>query len=360
MSIHTSPLRYQIGSFSGRSSESTQRRKEARSTTHDGTLTCLVSSVTVNEWPLVSRGCGAGCTCSGSSITVAMNFLLAGSVGTSSALYVNRRISFQPIPHAAVSGRMAVVALQGSPMPYAVGTPSRRPSSATRRPRRGRRTAARLGHAPGRPLGPRIQSRPRRPVVLRVLRERRTGRPGLAVAAPLRRGRDHPLLRHHHTARRDGPAIRPQAGRRPRARSSHPHPRRRGTARRRAGPGTLSPHPRSACVWFARNCDGELPVLVFAGAPFTMATYCINTGKDMAATRRFAAEQPRVWDALLDRLTTATVDFLRNADPGGRRRVSAVRLLGGNARRATSTAAGRSRVTRPSSRRRPGRRAFCS
>jgi uroporphyrinogen decarboxylase len=54
----------------------------------------------------------------------------------------------------------------------------------------------------------------------------------------------------------------------------------------------------------------ELPVLVFAGAPFTVATYCINTGKDIAATRRFAAEQPHVWHALLDRLTTATVHFL--------------------------------------------------
>ncbi len=57
--------------------------------------------------------------------------------------------------------------------------------------------------------------------------------------------------------------------------------------------------------------NGALPVLVFAGAPFTTATYCINTGKDMAATRRFAAEQPRVWNALMERLTTATVGFLR-------------------------------------------------
>jgi uroporphyrinogen decarboxylase len=56
---------------------------------------------------------------------------------------------------------------------------------------------------------------------------------------------------------------------------------------------------------------GELPVLVFAGAPFTVAAYCIGTGKDMDATRRFAAEQPRAWDELLDRLTTATVHFLR-------------------------------------------------
>jgi uroporphyrinogen decarboxylase len=55
---------------------------------------------------------------------------------------------------------------------------------------------------------------------------------------------------------------------------------------------------------------GELPVIAFAGAPFTVATYCIGTGKDVEATRRFAAEQPAVWVGLLERLTTATVGFL--------------------------------------------------
>ena len=40
------------------------------------------------------------------------------------------------------------------------------------------------------------------------------------------------------------------------------------------------------------DLDGALPVLVFAALPFTTATYCIGTGKDLAATRRFAAEQP--------------------------------------------------------------------
>src|SRR5689334_9792818 len=55
---------------------------------------------------------------------------------------------------------------------------------------------------------------------------------------------------------------------------------------------------------------GELPVIAFAGAPFTVATYCIGTGKDMGATRRFAAEQPRAWEELLDRLGAATVGFL--------------------------------------------------
>src|SRR6188474_1103777 len=58
-----------------------------------------------------------------------------------------------------------------------------------------------------------------------------------------------------------------------------------------------------------QELDGALPVIVFAGAPFTVATYCIGTGKDVAATRRFAAEQQAVWVGLLERLTTATVGF---------------------------------------------------
>ena len=55
-----------------------------------------------------------------------------------------------------------------------------------------------------------------RPVVLRVLRERRTVGRGVAAAAALRRRRDHPLLRHHDADRGDGPAVHacsPAAGR---------------------------------------------------------------------------------------------------------------------------------------------------
>jgi uroporphyrinogen decarboxylase len=56
---------------------------------------------------------------------------------------------------------------------------------------------------------------------------------------------------------------------------------------------------------------GELPVIVFAGAPFTVATYCIGTGKDIEATRRFASEHPDVWNLLLEKLSAATIGFLR-------------------------------------------------
>ena len=70
-------------------------------------------------------------------------------------------------------------------------------------------------------------------------------------------------------------------------------------------------HIRDLLRLVKEELRGELPVLVFAGAPFTVAAYCIGTGKDMDATRRFAAERPEVWSALLARLERATVGFLR-------------------------------------------------
>jgi uroporphyrinogen decarboxylase len=69
-------------------------------------------------------------------------------------------------------------------------------------------------------------------------------------------------------------------------------------------------HIRDLLQRVKQELHGELPVLAFAGAPFTVATYCIGTGKDMAATRRFAVEQPIVWNALLEKLGTATIQFL--------------------------------------------------
>jgi uroporphyrinogen decarboxylase len=69
-------------------------------------------------------------------------------------------------------------------------------------------------------------------------------------------------------------------------------------------------HVRELLRCVREELRGELPVIVFAGAPFTLATYCVGTGKDLDATRRFAAEQPRVWEELLDRITTATIHFL--------------------------------------------------
>jgi uroporphyrinogen decarboxylase len=76
-------------------------------------------------------------------------------------------------------------------------------------------------------------------------------------------------------------------------------------------------HIRELLRLVRAELKGELPVIVFAGAPFTLATYCIGTGKDLAATRRFADEQPRVWEQLLERLGAATVHFLGTLVKGG-------------------------------------------
>ncbi|MBI3411001.1 MAG: uroporphyrinogen decarboxylase family protein [Planctomycetes bacterium] len=56
---------------------------------------------------------------------------------------------------------------------------------------------------------------------------------------------------------------------------------------------------------------GQLPIIAFAGAPFTVATYCIGTGKDLNMTRHFIKEYPQVWERLLGRLQEATVHFLK-------------------------------------------------
>lgn len=69
-------------------------------------------------------------------------------------------------------------------------------------------------------------------------------------------------------------------------------------------------HIRQLLKRVKEELRGDLPVIVFAGAAFTVATYCIGTGKDVDATRRFAAENPAVWDGLLERLSHATVGFL--------------------------------------------------
>ncbi|HLW67224.1 MAG TPA: uroporphyrinogen decarboxylase family protein [Gemmataceae bacterium] len=69
-------------------------------------------------------------------------------------------------------------------------------------------------------------------------------------------------------------------------------------------------HIRDLLKLVKAELRGELPVIVFAGAPFTLATYCIGTGKNLAATREFIAERGEVWRGLLERIATATAGFL--------------------------------------------------
>jgi uroporphyrinogen decarboxylase len=59
--------------------------------------------------------------------------------------------------------------------------------------------------------------------------------------------------------------------------------------------------------------NGELPVLGFAGAPVTLAFFMIAGGsphKQRDEVLRFFMEQPKVAEALLDKLTQMTIDYL--------------------------------------------------
>ncbi len=77
----------------------------------------------------------------------------------------------------------------------------------------------------------------------------------------------------------------------------------------------------------ARELKQELPILGFAGSPVTLAFFMIagkSPGKDYNMIFRFIEEQPRVYQELLDVLTTMTIDYLNYQIESG---VHAVQLF---------------------------------
>ncbi|MET9066118.1 uroporphyrinogen decarboxylase [Streptosporangium sandarakinum] len=78
-----------------------------------------------------------------------------------------------------------------------------------------------------------------------------------------------------------------------------------------------------------RALTGELgatPLIGFAGAPFTLASYLIEGGpsKSHDRTKAMMYGEPRLWHALMDRLTGITIGFLRVQAEAG---ASAVQLF---------------------------------
>jgi uroporphyrinogen decarboxylase len=57
----------------------------------------------------------------------------------------------------------------------------------------------------------------------------------------------------------------------------------------------------------------EVPLIGFAGAPFTLASYLIEGGPSRAfsQTKAFMYQESALWDRLLEKLTTAVVRFLK-------------------------------------------------
>ncbi|HKR49387.1 MAG TPA: uroporphyrinogen decarboxylase [Pseudonocardiaceae bacterium] len=71
---------------------------------------------------------------------------------------------------------------------------------------------------------------------------------------------------------------------------------------------------------------GQVPLIGFAGAPFTLASYLVEGGpsRHHERTKALMHSQPEVWHALLDRLAELTLTFLRVQAAAG---VDAVQLF---------------------------------
>ena len=70
----------------------------------------------------------------------------------------------------------------------------------------------------------------------------------------------------------------------------------------------------------------EIPLIGFAGAPFTLASYLIEGGgsDDWATTKRFLFTDPGAWHALLERLVRVVTGYLNAQIAAG---VQAVQLF---------------------------------
>ncbi len=80
--------------------------------------------------------------------------------------------------------------------------------------------------------------------------------------------------------------------------------------------GILDPQSVSAvgeAVGLLVDALGEVPLIGFAGAPFTLASYLVEGGpsKLHERTKAMMLSEPATWHALMETLTGVTIDFLR-------------------------------------------------
>jgi len=72
------------------------------------------------------------------------------------------------------------------------------------------------------------------------------------------------------------------------------------------------PHVLEAIRLIRRELDGKTPLIGFAGAPFTLASYLIEGGRssNYALTKRFMFSEPAAWNELLGKLAEVTRRYL--------------------------------------------------
>lgn len=77
--------------------------------------------------------------------------------------------------------------------------------------------------------------------------------------------------------------------------------------------------PISEAVSLLVDALGDVPLIGFAGAPFTLASYLVEGGpsRNHARTKAMMMAEPHSWHALMDKLTDLTVAFLRGQIEAG-------------------------------------------
>jgi uroporphyrinogen decarboxylase len=79
------------------------------------------------------------------------------------------------------------------------------------------------------------------------------------------------------------------------------------------------PHVKPVVRAVKERLAGRVPLIGFAGAPFTVAAYLVDGGssRDLARTRSFLARDPEGFSEMLSTLADATIDYLKEQIDGG-------------------------------------------
>ena len=74
----------------------------------------------------------------------------------------------------------------------------------------------------------------------------------------------------------------------------------------------------------------NVPLIGFAGAPFTLASYMIEGGpsKNYTKTKAFMYSEPKAWFALMDKLADMTITYIKAQVNAGAKAVQMFRFLG--------------------------------
>jgi uroporphyrinogen decarboxylase len=74
-----------------------------------------------------------------------------------------------------------------------------------------------------------------------------------------------------------------------------------------------APEVATAIRLIRSELAGKVPLIGFAGAPFTLASYLveIKPARDLARTRAFMLREPAAWRTLMDRLSASLLGWLR-------------------------------------------------